>query len=88
MMGWDDGAWSAGAWLVMGLMMVVFWVAVIGLVVWLVQSVGTDKNPSQTGASPTTRADEVLAERFARGEIDEDEFKRRRDLLHSGGSRG
>jgi putative membrane protein len=88
MMGWDDGGWGTGAWLVMGLMMVLFWGAVIALVVWLVQSVGSDKKPGQTGASPTDRADEVLAERFARGEIDEDEFRRRRDLLHSGDSRG
>lgn len=26
----------------------------------------------------------ILAERFARGEIDEDEFTRRRELLHTG----
>lgn len=88
MMGWDDGGWGAAAWLVMGLMMVLFWGALIALVVWLVQSAGSDKRPRQAETSPMSRADEVLAERFARGEIDEDEFRRRRDLLHSDGSRG
>jgi len=29
----------------------------------------------------------VLAERFARGEIDENEFQLRRDVLHAGDSR-
>ena len=30
-----------------------------------------------------SRADEVLDERFARGEIDEDEYRRRRDALRN-----
>jgi putative membrane protein len=67
--------WGAGG-LVMLLMMLVFWGLVIaGLVVglrWLI------------GQSPTSRRDEaveILRQRYARGEIDKQEFDtRRRDL--------
>lgn len=82
MMGWDPGGWGAGEWLAMTLMMVVFWGALIALVVSLVRSFRRDQ---ETGTTPAlTHADDVLAERFARGEIDEDEFIRRRELLHTG----
>ena len=83
MMWWDHGGWGAGEWLAMSLMMLVFWGALITLVVWLVRSDRTDQHRDMAGrpANP----DEVLAERFARGEIDEDEFTRRRELLHTSG---
>ena len=82
MMGWDHGAWGAGDWLLMSLMMVVFWGGLVALVVWLVRS-SRDDRPQRpdTAPSPVQHADEVLAERFARGEIDEEEFTRRRELL-------
>ena len=83
MMWWDHGGWGAGEWLAMSLMMLVFWAALIALVLWLVRSFRTDQRSDTT--APTARADEVLAERFARGEIDEDEFTRRRELLHTSG---
>jgi putative membrane protein len=86
MMLWNDSGWGLGAWLLMSLMMIVFWGGLIALAVWLVRSLRTDNNPTQAAPSPFARADEVLAERFARGEIDEDEFTRRRALLHSSGS--
>ena len=88
-MWWNDGGSGAGTWFLMSLMMIVFWGGLIALAVWLVHSLRTDRNPAQPPPPSlpqpsTARADEVLAERFARGEIDEDEFKRRRALLHSG----
>lgn len=86
MMYWDHGSWGAGDWLAMSLMMVVFWGAVIALVVWLVRSARSDQR-TERPAPPAPSADEVLAERFARGEIDDEEFTRRRELLHSGSDR-
>jgi putative membrane protein len=54
------------------------------LVVWLVRSIGGNQPARQTPPPSTTaKADQLLAERFARGEIDEDEFTRRRDLLRA-----
>lgn len=85
MMGWDDG-WGAGSWLGMSLMtvmMVAIWGGIIALVVWLVRSAAPRQaSPQSPPVGPMDRADEVLAERFARGEIDEEEFTRRRELLH------
>jgi putative membrane protein len=83
MMWWNHGGWGAGDWLAMSFMMVVFWGLLIALVVWLVRGnrpgYGSEDRPA---SDPTQRADDVLAERFARGEIDEDEFTKRRQVLH------
>lgn len=60
--------------------MLVFWGSLIALVVWAARSFGSgDRQITSRGADP----DEVLAQRYARGEIEEDEFRRRRELLHS-----
>lgn len=85
MMFWDNGAWSIGDWVAMSLMMVAFWGLVAALVVWVVRSLSN--KPSQTGNSQSQPAspDDVLADRFARGEINEDEFTSRRAVLHGTG---
>ena len=80
MMGYYNGDWGVGEWLAMSAMMLVFWGSVIALVVWAARSFGSGgQQSSSRGPDP----DAVLAERYARGDIDEDEFKRRRELLHS-----
>lgn len=81
MMDWD-GTWGIGGWLAMGLMMVVFWGGLIALVVLLVR--GSFRSGQTTTTPPQRDANEVLAERYARGEIDEDEFTRRREVLRTG----
>jgi putative membrane protein len=80
---WDDGGWTAGSWILMTLTMLVFWGGLVLLVAWLVHSLrpGTGPAPA-SGAAMAQAADEVLAERFALGEIDEEEFTRRRAALH------
>lgn len=57
------------------LWMALFWVGVILLAVWAVRRQGGDTTPRR----PT--ALEILEERYARGEIDEDEFTSRRRQL-------
>ena len=85
MMGYYGHGMGWGGWLAMSLSFVVFWGLLIALVVWLVRSFRGERPSEQPPATTKPdRADEVLAERFARGEIDEDEFTRRRELLHSG----
>jgi putative membrane protein len=83
LMGYNDGNWGAGEWLAMGTMMLVFWGLVIGLVVWAVRSSRSGDQRGRPEGGRSSGADTLLAERYARGEIDEDEFLRRRDLLHS-----
>jgi putative membrane protein len=82
MMWWNHGAWGAGDWLSMSVMMLAFWALVIALILWLVRS-SRNGSEDRLTVSPMQRADEVLAERFAGGEIDEEEFTRRRASLHT-----
>jgi len=80
MMWWNNGGWGGGEWLMMSVMMLVFWAAVISLVVWLIRRAKPTLYAG--GDRQTARADELLAERFARGELDADQFQRSRKLLH------
>lgn len=84
MMDWNwDGSWGLGGWLMMSLMMIVVWGVPIALVVWLVVRSSRPGQPAGTTSSES-RADQVLAERYARGEIDEAEFAHRREVLRTG----
>ena len=76
--GWGMG-W--GGWLLMTLVMIVFWAAVITAVVLVVRYVAGSGRPSGPGPSRPARAEDLLAERFARGEIDDDEYRQRLTLL-------
>jgi putative membrane protein len=75
MMGDNWGGWIAGA-----LMMLLFWGGLVALVVFLVRGYG----PRSSHGEEKRRGQEardILAERFARGEISEDEFEQRRRVL-------
>jgi putative membrane protein len=63
----------------MSLGMVVFW----GGVIWLVWYAVTHAGSGTESSGPTRSPDRILDERFARGEIDADEYRARRDALHS-----
>lgn len=56
--------------------MVVFWAVVIGLIVWAVARIAPT-GPQGGGDSART----ILDERYARGELDDDEYRHRRDEL-------
>jgi putative membrane protein len=64
------------------LLMVVFWVAVIWLAVSFIR--GLAGRPSG-GRDRPERPEEILAQRYARGEIDEDEYRRRLEVLRDRG---
>ncbi|MFI6727395.1 hypothetical protein NRF20_03695 [Streptomyces sp. R-74717] len=86
---WYGGGWGWGGWLVMAVVMVMFWALAIAGIVVLVHYLTSAHRGHQPGPPPSSgehgwggrRAEELLAERFARGEIDEDEYKRRLALL-------
>lgn len=75
-MWWWHGGWGWGAWLAMSLAMVVFWGLLLWGIITIARSASGDPPP---GGDP----ERILAERFARGEIDEDEYRRRLDTLRS-----
>jgi putative membrane protein len=77
---WHDG-WGPGAWIAMGFVMLVFWAIVVAAIVALVRS-DQARRPDHV-AGRADGPEHILAERFARGEIDADELKQRRDLLRS-----
>jgi putative membrane protein len=66
---------SSGWWWVMGVGWLVFLAIVVLSALLLVRHLGS---PDRRGVRS---AQDTLAERFARGEIDEDEYRKRRDAL-------
>jgi putative membrane protein len=68
-------SWGAGDWLVLSLMMLIFWGVLVAGAVWLVRNARRPLEHSTTGAR------QILDEKLARGEVTEDEYLRRRDLL-------
>ena len=83
MMGWYNGGTGWAGWLVMALMMVAFWGLVIFAVVAIFRGIGrTDERVERTtGREPM----EILDERFARGELDLEEYHARQDVLRGAG---
>jgi putative membrane protein len=77
MMGWYGG-WGWGAWLAMTLVMLLFWGLIIAGGIAVVRSLRPGPSDGRGTSSDALR---LLDERFARGEIDEDEYRKRRDLL-------
>lgn len=75
---WNNHMWDAGWGWWMGLLMVAFW----GLVTWLIVSLTRGSgHRRERGEDPIARAQALLAERLARGEIDPAEYRERIDTL-------
>ena len=74
MMGWGmmEGNWYGGG----PLFMIVFWIIVVVLIVFLInQTVGKGKEAGESAL-------EILKKRYAKGEIDKEEFEaKKKDLL-------
>jgi putative membrane protein len=82
MMMWYGGnGWGWGGWILMTVVMVVFWALVITAVVLAIRYL---TSPRGTGATPAARPsspEDLLAERYARGEINDDEYQQRLTVL-------
>lgn len=83
--GMDWGAMGGSGWVVMTVVMLAFWALVVGGLVALFRNGRPDvtKGVSDSGATPGPSAEDVLDGRFARGEIDEQEYHARRAVLFS-----
>jgi putative membrane protein len=73
---WGHDGWGDGWMWFWGGLMVVLWVALVVGAIWLVAT-----RPGQSPPPPTDRAREILAERYARGEIGGDEYRERLGTL-------
>lgn len=72
------GGWGPGGmmgWFGGGIVMVVFWALLIGLIVWMV------REASDRHVHHRSNALEILKERYAKGEISKEEFdEKKKDL--------
>jgi putative membrane protein len=90
MMYWYGSGMSGWGYALMTISMILFWGAVIFGIVMLVRYAGRSGQPP--AAPPSPQAPEsrqspegLLAERFARGEIDEEEYRQRLAVLRGEG---
>lgn len=82
---WCGYGMGGAYWPLMGITMILFWGLIIAGVVALVRYLGRTGRPDHPGgagpAAGRPQAREILDERFARGEIDAEEYRQRLDLL-------
>lgn len=81
MYGYGMGGWGFLAMVISSLL---FWGLLITGIVVLVRHFGAGGRATGT-AYPTPNPEQILAERYARGEIDEEEYRRRLETLRHGG---
>ena len=76
---------GAGGFVLMMLLLLGFWSIVVfgGILAFRALSHPSPGHQPPQAPPPTADAERLLAERFARGEIDVDEYTVRRDLLRS-----
>jgi len=74
--------------ILMALFMLIFWVAIIAAIVWLVVSLTRQGRLTSPGLGPgRPSALDILQERYARGEISREQYEQmRRDIEGSGGT--
>jgi putative membrane protein len=77
---WDEGRSGIGTWLLMILTMLVFWGGLVAVGFAIFRSARTSRPPML----PFSDARRMLDERLARGEIEPEDYQRRRELIDSG----
>jgi putative membrane protein len=84
--GWWPGGMMDGGWGVMALLWMLvpllFWGGLIAVIVWAVIHVASARHHHDDGGIPGESAEEILRQRFARGEIDAEEYEERRRVLN------
>ena len=85
MMGWyNNGGMDTGNWIAMILMMSIFWGAVIFAGVMLFRGTSNDRGSRESdrveGVTHRNPVD-ILDERFARGELENEEYEARKAVL-------
>ena len=72
------GGWGGGSmmgWFGGGIMMIAFWILLVALIVWIVREVRGSNSRSSSHAL------DILKERYAKGEINKEEFEtKKKDL--------
>ncbi|MDW8807133.1 SHOCT domain-containing protein [Streptomyces scabiei] len=84
MMFWYDHDVSGWGWFAMSAGMILFWALIITAVVLLIRALNSPHEHTHTPLAPAPTPEDILRERLARGEIDEEEYRRRLSALHAG----
>ncbi|MEV5973140.1 SHOCT domain-containing protein [Streptomyces sp. NPDC051921] len=82
MMFWYGDGMNGWGWFAMSAGMVLFWGLLITIAVMLFRTLDRASQRPR-GSRPATSAEQILGERLARGEIDEEEYRRRLTALRS-----
>ncbi|MEI5525473.1 SHOCT domain-containing protein [Streptomyces brasiliscabiei] len=82
MMFWYDHNVSGWSWFAMSAGMILFWALIITVGVLLIRALDSPREHPHTPAAPTP--EDILRERLARGEIDEEDYRRRLNALNPG----
>ena len=69
----DHMDWGGGTWIAMLVMMSVFWVGLLGVAAWGIHVFGTRSHHAPVASAS---AIEIAKQRYARGDIGEEEFER------------
>jgi putative membrane protein len=79
------GDWSAADWAWISAAMLLFWTAIVAGAIWLVRAAGrgSDDRLSSDKREPSDRpsARDILDERYARGELTDEQYRARRSVL-------
>ncbi len=75
------GGWGWGSWILTAMVMTLFFALVITAIVAAVRYLVGPGHHHGPAAAPGRRPEDILAERFARGEVDDEEYRRRIALL-------
>jgi putative membrane protein len=85
---WDNDHMNDGRGILLMVSMLAIWALVVLVVVWVIRSGRTPAagmpGPAAPGTNPLGNAEQILAERLARGDIDPEEYRTRLDALRSG----
>jgi putative membrane protein len=77
---WMHGGWGWGWMTLMMVMMVLFWGAIIAGIVWLIRGVPWGASAGEPNVRKETPV-EILDRRFAEGELSEEDYRARREVL-------
>lgn len=84
MMFWYDHDVSAWGWFAMSIGMILFWALIITAVVLLFRALNQHPEHTHSHTPLAPAPEDILRERLARGEIEEEDYRRRLNALHAG----
>ncbi len=79
-----DGGGFWGVWILFPLL---FWGGIVFLIAWTVTRIFPKGRGDDRSEGPRDSAEEILRERFARGEINAEEYERSLEILRTGTAR-